>query len=55
MIDNPALGIDSAEARTRINTFEVLAGLVGGTVGVDGALWPAGYIRVTKVFRYALT
>ena len=55
MIDNPALGIDSAEARTRINTLEVLAGLVGGTVGVDGALWPAGYIRVTKVFRYALT
>ena len=54
MVQHTALGIDTTEARARINTLEVLAGLVRGTLRICGAFWPACNIRVAKVLRYAL-
>jgi hypothetical protein len=40
MVAHTAVGIDSTQARTGILTFPVDAGLVLGTVRVDGALRP---------------
>lgn len=41
MVSNPAVGIDSTEARTRVLTLPVDTGLVSGTVVVDLTLRPA--------------
>ena len=41
MVSNSAVGIDAAEARTRVLALSVDAGLIGGTVRIDDALWPA--------------
>ena len=41
MVSNPAVGVNSTQARTRILALAVDAGFVGGAVRVDDALWPA--------------
>ena len=49
VVDDLALGIDAAQTRARVHALQVLAGLVRGTVGIDGTLRPAGHIRVAEV------
>ena len=55
MVGDPALSVNSAQTWTGVNTLEVSAGFAGGTLGVDGALWSAGNVRITKVARHTAT
>ena len=55
MVDHSALSIDATQSRTGVNTFQVLAGPVGWTLRVGGALRSAGNIWISKVFRNTLT
>ena len=41
MVDDSALGIGTTHAHTRINTLQLLAGQVRGTITVDDTFWPA--------------
>ena len=54
MVDDAALGIHAAQARTRVHALQALAGAVRRTVGVDRALGPARHVRVAKVLGDAL-
>ncbi len=54
MISNIALGINSTCSRTRIHTLVSLTSLVWGTIWVYSTFWPAGYIGISKIFRYTL-
>ena len=54
MLPHPALCIDAAQPRTWVRTVLALTCSVRRTVGVDGALGPAGHIGVTKVVWDAL-
>ena len=55
MVGDPALSVNSTEARTGVNTLQISAGLVGGTLRVDGALWSAGNVGITEVAGHTLT
>ena len=49
MVLNPAMSINSAHPRTRVNTFEILARPVGRAFRICGALWPTGHVGVSKI------
>ena len=58
VIPDFAVGIDTAEARTRILTLSVDARLVLGALGVDNTLWPAvwrlaNHVRQTRAVTRA--
>ena len=55
MVGNPTLSVNSTQSRTGIDTLEISAGLVGGTLRVDGALWSAGNVGITEVAGHTLT
>ena len=55
MVGDPTLSVDSAQPWAGVNTLEVSAGFAGGTLRVDGALWSAGNVRITKVARHTPT
>lgn len=49
MIDYLTLGIRAARSWTRVDAFEIDAGTIGRTVGIDRALWTAALVRVPEV------
>jgi hypothetical protein len=53
VIDDVANCVLSAGTDTRIDTFEVAARPVGGTIGVHGALRSATSVRISLVLRQA--
>ena len=55
MVGHSTLSVDSTQSRTGINTLEISAGFVGGTLWVDGALRSAGNVRITEVAGHTLT
>ena len=54
VVSDLTVSIGSTEARTWVNTLEVPALFVGGTVSIDDTLWSTGYVGITKVFRNTL-
>ena len=51
MVSNSAVGIDAAEARTRVLAFSADAGLVRRTVRVDNTLWAAVWREAFHVWE----
>ena len=54
MVDHPAQSVHAAQPGARVDALEILTRPVGRTLGVGGALRPAGHVGVAKVFRYTL-
>ena len=55
MVGDPTFSVNSAQTRAGVDTLEISAGFVGGTLWVDGALRPAGDVGITEVARHTLT
>ena len=54
VINDFALGIDATQAGAGIHTLQPLACFVWWTISIDGALWSAGHIWVSKVILNTL-
>jgi hypothetical protein len=54
VVDHPALGVDPAYPRARVDTVQVNTGQYGGAIRINGAFWATCYVGVAKELRYAL-